>query len=265
MLEAEVAFAKDLNHIMYIVEGLLKSIVDRLYDSQVGEELLSVTDGKLNAPTSENSITRDVLQRRWSQFKDGNWPRISYSDAVELLKRAVTDRKARFKFAPIFGNNLQAEHEKYIAETVGNVGPVFITDYPRDLKAFYMSLSPSQSSQVSSSELTVSCFDLVVPELCELVGGSMREHQLDLLLKSMEDHGLLKENMEEETIPGKPGTISLARVPENLKWYADLRRWGSVPHGGFGLGFDRLLCYLSGVSSIRDLVAFPRWHGRCDC
>jgi asparaginyl-tRNA synthetase len=266
MLEAEVAFAEDLHQIMNVVEGLLKSIVNKIDNSQVGEELLSAADGKSNPATSETAVTKEVLQRRWLQFKDGNWPRITYSDAVELLKRAVSDQKARFKFPPTFGGNLQAEHEKYIAETVGNDGAVFITDYPRDLKAFYMSLSPSQSTQTPSLELTVSCFDLVVPELCEIAGGSMREHQLDLLLKSMEDHGLLKDKMTEENkADGEDKGISLSRVPENLQWYVDLRRWGSVPHGGFGLGFDRLLCYLSGVSTVRDMVTFPRWYRRCDC
>jgi asparaginyl-tRNA synthetase len=99
----------------------------------------------------------------------------------------------------------------------------------------------------------VDCFDLLVPEACEIAGGSMREHQLRPLIKSMQTKGM---------IPGPdPSDEDLGE----LKWYVDLRRWGSVPHGGFGLGFDRLLGYLAGVPNIREVVTFPRWVGRCEC
>jgi asparaginyl-tRNA synthetase len=264
MLEAETIFAEELNDIMNIAERLLQSVAHRLYDSRIGEELLSIADSKTHRPTSENIISSDLLQSRWLRLKDGSWPRIKYADAVELLNGAAVERKVHFKFRPEPGKNLQAEHEKYIAQTVGNGGPVFITDYPRDIKAFYMPLSPSQPSDTSSRGLTVSCFDLVVPEFCEIIGGSMREHRLDRLLASMDHHGLLKPRDTEEA--GDPlESAQLARVPANLQWYIDLRKWGSVPHGGFGLGFDRLLCYLAGVASIRDMVTFPRWYGRCDC
>jgi asparaginyl-tRNA synthetase len=101
---------------------------------------------------------------------------------------------------------------------------------------------------------TVDCFDLLVPEACEIVGGSMREHRLEPLLKSMQEH---------ELIPAGPNPSD--KDLGALKWYVDLRRWGSVPHGGFGLGFDRLLGYLAGVPNIREVVTFPRWVGRCDC
>lgn len=99
-------------------------------------------------------------------------------------------------------------------------------------------------SAPAGSDDTVACFDLLVPDLCELVGGSLREHRSDRLL----------ETMRAKSVAGS-----------NLDWYRDLRKFGSVPHGGFGLGFDRLLCYLSGVSNLRDVVAFPRWPGRADC
>jgi asparaginyl-tRNA synthetase len=100
---------------------------------------------------------------------------------------------------------------------------------------------------------TVDCFDLLVPEFCEIAGGSMRENRLDPLLEVMKRQGVLKPDAEGADDSG------------GLDWYVDLRRWGCPPHGGFGLGFDRLLSYLAGVQTVRDIVSFPRWHGRCDC
>jgi asparaginyl-tRNA synthetase len=135
-------------------------------------------------------------------------------------------------------------------------------------------MAPSKSSSgTQESQTTVACFDLLVPEICEIVGGSLREHRLPQLRESMQRHGLLKPprrlqditQAKEMVSPLVTQDLSSEMVPPNLQWYLDLRRFGSVPHGGFGLGFDRLLCYLSGVSNIRDVVAFPRWHGRCDC
>jgi asparaginyl-tRNA synthetase len=165
----------------------------------------------------------------------------------------VNQGKADFEFAPGHEDGLQTEHERYLAKSVGRGGPIFVTDYPRNIKPFYMAPSTDSKAEGQSTS-TVACFDLLVPEICELVGGSMREHRLPELLKSMEDHGLQSTTASEsETFDG------------SLQWYVDLRRYGSVPHGGFGLGFDRLLCYLSGVSNIRDVVSFPRWHKRCDC
>ena len=115
------------------------------------------------------------------------------------------------------------------------------------MKPFYM-LPTTCSSD------TVACFDLLVPEICELVGGSMREHRLPELQQSMATHGLRSAaGSSTETSDG------------SLQWYMDLRQYGSVPHGGFGIGFDRLICYLSGVQNIRDVVAFPRYHKKCDC
>ena len=130
---------------------------------------------------------------------------------------------------------------------------MFVTDYPRNIKPFYM--APSEETPTGTNgQSTVACFDLLVPDICELVGGSMREHRLPELTKSMEEHGLQSAS-----------TGDAEASDGSLQWYLDLRRYGSVPHGGFGMGFDRLLCYLSGVTNIRDVVSFPRWHKRCDC
>ena len=193
----------------------------------------------------------EELERRWSGIGRpiGNvveeskpWTTITYSQAIEMLKKAPR----KFDYTPKWGSGLQAEHERWIASTVGEGAPVFVTHYPKAIKPFYM--LPSKDS--SKYGETVDCFDLLVPELCEIVGGSMREHRLEPLLARMRADGMIG-----------PGPDDLG----SLKWYIDLRRWGSVPHGGFGLGFDRLLCYLSGVQNIREMVTFPRWYGRCDC
>jgi asparaginyl-tRNA synthetase len=237
MLEAEMAFANQLEDIMSLTERMIQAIARKLLTSRVGEELAESA-----APSK--SPGESHLQDRWEKLANGNWPRITYSDAIKVLQEASANKDAKFKTKAEWKNGLHAEHEKYIAEKVGKAGPVFITDYPRHLKAFYMPLSPGQET-AKEEELTVSCFDLVLPEVCEIIGGSMRESNLEALVDNMKRHGLAEDG--------------------GLDWYVDLRRWGSVPHGGFGMGFDRLLCYLAGVSSIRDMVTFPRYYGRCEC
>jgi asparaginyl-tRNA synthetase len=251
MLEAELAFVDDLRVVMNVVEDLLRAVATELQSSMVGQELLETRARDHSAGAA--SLSHSALAQRWQGLIDGPWPRITYAAAIQHLDDAVLQGKVEFEFAPGHEDGLQTEHERYLAESLGRGGPLFVTDYPRTIKPFYM--APSTDSKVEGqAPSTVACFDLLVPELCELVGGSMREHRLAELLKSMEAHGLLDmAEIESEAARG------------SLQWYVDLRRYGSVPHGGFGLGFDRLLCYLSGVSNIRDVVSFPRWHRRCDC
>jgi asparaginyl-tRNA synthetase len=251
MLEAELAFVDDLQVVMDVVEDMLRAVAIELQSSVVGQELLEAR--ARDHSIDDNSVSRDALAQRWQGLIDGPWLRITYENAIQHLKDAVEQGKTEFEFAPGHEDGLQTEHERYLAESIGRGGPIFVTDYPRNIKPFYM--APSNDSIVEGqTTATVACFDLLVPELCELVGGSMREHRLPELLQSMQDHGL--ESMAATNLEASDGS---------LQWYVDLRRYGSVPHGGFGLGFDRLLCYLSGVSNIRDVVSFPRWHKRCDC
>lgn len=253
MLEAELAFVDDLQVVMNVVEDLLRAVATELQSSVVGQELLE--SRARDHGTDSASLSRDALAQRWQGLIDGPWPRITYEAALQHLNDAVKQGKADFEFAPGHEDGLQTEHERYLAESLGHGGPIFVTNYPRNIKPFYM--APSADSQAEGlAPSTVACFDLLVPELCELVGGSMREHRLPELLKSMQEHGLPTPCMDESESEVARGS---------LQWYVDLRRYGSVPHGGFGLGFDRLLCYLSGVSNIRDVVSFPRWHKRCDC
>jgi asparaginyl-tRNA synthetase len=248
MLEAELAFVEDLSDVMDVVERMLRAVASALESSYVGQELL---DARAHDHDEDSTaLSRATLAQRWQGLIAGPWPRITYDYAIQYLEEAVAQGRAQFEFAPQYQEGLQTEHERFLAESIGEGGPIFVTDYPRSIKPFYMAPSTSSSAEAP----TVACFDLLVPEICELVGGSMREHRLPELQKSMDDHNL--QGASDSDTEAQDGS---------LQWYLDLRRYGSVPHGGFGLGFDRLLCYLSGVSNIRDVVSFPRWHKRCDC
>jgi asparaginyl-tRNA synthetase len=267
MLEAELAFVEDVHEVMDVVESMLRAVANNLQQSPIGAELLQFRSSKI-ADSEESGISSDDLQKRWQSLAEGPWPRITFEHAIVMLNEAAARGEATFEFPPAYGEGLHAEHERYLAEHLGHHGPIFITDYPRDIKPFYMpdSTSASQSSTLS----TVACFDLIVPDVCEIVGGSLREHRLSCLVESMKRRGLgvpvaydarsAAGSRNPHVEPPRSGESQ-----ESLDWYLDLRRYGSVPHGGFGLGFDRLLSYLSGVPNIRDVVGFPRWYGRCDC
>jgi len=274
MLEVEMAFVDELDGIMTIVEDMIKDVVLNLKNSRIGEELLHAKSTVWR--NDEDSMTDELLRKRWDGVLWGPWPRITYAEAINRLQEAVQSQKADFEHPPTFADGLQAEHERFLATDVGRGSPIFVTDYPRDMKPFYM--APSADSGNNSRRPTVACFDLLVPETCELVGGSMREHRLQDLLDSMAAHGIstgapVEVASEDSTQLPQDSTAHMSAStmvaqpsqPHGLQWYVDLRRYGSVPHGGFGLGFDRLLSFLSGVSNIRDVVSFPRWYGRCDC
>jgi asparaginyl-tRNA synthetase len=154
--------------------------------------------------------------------------RMSYSEAVDVLERSGRS----FEYPHAWGDPLQTEHERFLAEEHVQ-GPVFITDYPTEQKAFYMRLSDDGR--------TVRATDLLVPRLGEIIGGSQREERIDVLLREMERR-------------------KMDRAP--YWWYLELRRFGTVPHAGFGLGFERMLMYLSGMANIRDVIPFPRTPGQ---
>ncbi|KAJ9145488.1 hypothetical protein NKR23_g5409 [Pleurostoma richardsiae] len=273
MLEAEMSFVDKMESVMTLAEDMLRHLSSTLYESQVAQELRR--RGK-QAPASDLAPAEEI-DRRWQGLMESSWPRVTYTEAIDILKPEAD----RFVHKPTWAAGLQSEHEKYLAKVVGGgTKPVFVTGYPRDIKAFYMlasqaGISPEAAESAASAHngrsapgATVECFDLLVPEFCEIAGGSMREHRLAQLLEAMKMHGIVT--------PAPVGSGSQLPVTNDhacttpsqgaaLDWYVDLRRWGCPPHGGFGLGFDRLLSYLSGVQSIRDIVAFPRYYGRCDC
>lgn len=183
------------------------------------------------------SIAEDLLRHVSDTIgpKVHSVQRVEYSDAITLLQQAPTP----FDVAPTWGMDLQAEHERYLAEKVYQ-GPVAILRYPVAIKPFYMALSPGEKQ-------TVENFDLIVPGVGELFGGSMRETSGDVLQKRLD---LLGQGTAREKDASPP-----------LEWYVDLRRYGYGPSGGFGVGIERLLAYLCGHANIRDVTFAPRWHG----
>jgi asparaginyl-tRNA synthetase len=155
---------------------------------------------------------------------ESSFTHVPYTEAVKLLK----DSKKSFEFPVEWGSDLQSEHERFLTEEVFK-GPVIVTDYPKEIKAFYMKLN--------EDDKTVRAMDVLVPRLGEIIGGSEREDRHDVLLNRIHASGL---------------------DPADYWWYLDLRRFGSVPHSGFGLGFERLIQYVTGMQNIRDVIPFPR-------
>ncbi|KAJ5156018.1 hypothetical protein N7492_008821 [Penicillium capsulatum] len=270
MLEAEANFMYDLDSLTGQVEYLLRDLTRRLYETTVGQEILSAKrSGESGQEISNESGSH--LRQRWAALMDGpRWHRITYTQAIEQLQRAAAEDGVSFEHPPTWHGGLQLEHEKYIVEVLYQNSPVFVTDYPKTIKPFYMAPSQIGEDSESTPGETVACFDLLLPEVSEVAGGSLREHRLPNLIQNMREYGLIKARIlpdPDTALPREPLYPHLTPTEDlsHLQWYADLRRWGSAPHGGFGIGFDRFLGYLSGVSSIRDVVSFPRYFGRADC
>ena len=212
MIEPELAFA-DLSDNMDVIEDMIKYCI-RYVLEHAPEEMAFF----------QKMIDKDCIDRV-KKVADSEFRRMTYTEAIKELEKV----KDRFDNKNIYwGMDLQSEHERYICEQVVG-GPVFLIDYPKEIKAFYM--------RENEDGKTVAACDLLVPYVGELVGGSQREERYDVLKKKMDDMG-----MEEST----------------LQWYMDLRRFGGCVHSGFGLGFDRMLLYLSGIQNIRDVQPYPR-------
>ena len=171
-----------------------------------------------------NQFVDKDLFNRLDTLVNNEFGRITYTEAIEILKNS----KQKFEYEVEWGIDLQTEHERYLAEKHFKK-PVFVTDYPKDIKAFYMKLNEDGK--------TVRAVDLLAPGIGEIVGGSQREDDYDVLLGKIHEMGLKE---------------------EDYWWYLDLRKYGSVPHSGFGLGFDRMLMYITGMTNIRDVIPFPR-------
>jgi len=157
--------------------------------------------------------------------------RLPYTEAIDILLQHVAEGKKKFEVAVEWGMDLGSEHERYLSEEVFK-GPIIVYDYPKDIKAFYMRLNDDGK--------TVAAMDILVPKVGELVGGSQREERLEVLEQRIKDSGL---------------------DTESYSWYLDLRRYGTVPHAGFGLGFERLVLFTTGIENIRDVIPFPRYPG----
>ncbi len=217
MIEPEIAFA-DLKDIMKLSEDMLKHIIKYVMD---------------NAPEEMeffNSFVDKGLTERLNNILNSEFATITYTEAIDILEKA----DVKFEYPVKWGSDIQTEHERYITETVYKK-PVFVIDYPKEIKSFYM--------RINEDNKTVSAMDLLVPGIGEIIGGSQREERLDVLENRMEELGLSK---------------------DDYWWYLDLRRFGSVKHAGYGLGFERLIMYITGISNIRDVVPFPRTVNNCE-
>lgn len=258
MLEAEIQ-TRSLADVMNMVERMIRTLIAHLQKSKIMDEMISSKRPSQFDPASSSTSMVDLIHRRWNGLMESSWPRITYTEAMQRLQNAGDSPQTSLRHKPTWGQGLQLEHERLIVAEVGQGRPVFVTSYPTEIKPFYV--LPSDTGDLQD---TGECFDLLVPDVCEIVGGSLREHRFEQLRKSMLKHGLMKpyelesSGLADWEPPSSAGS-------GNLEWYLDLRRFGSVPHGGFGLGFDRLISYLAGVHNVKDVVAWPRWHGRCDC
>ena len=216
MIEPEIAFC-DLNGDMDIMEGMLKYVV-----SYVMEHCSSEID-------FFDQFVEKGLKNKLSQLVNSKFTRVTHEEVISILKKA----DVKWEFTPEYGEDIAREHEKYITEYFH--GPVFITDWPKDIKAFYM--------KQNDDGKTVAAVDLEVPGAGELMGGSQREENYDKLVSRMKELNMPMDGME---------------------WYLNLRKFGGCYHSGFGMGFERLLIYLTGVENIRDVIPYPRTPGNCD-
>lgn len=217
MIEPEMAFA-DLNDNMEIAEDMLKYIINYVME---------------NAPEEMeffNSFVDKGLIERLNSVVSSKFGHVTYTEAIDLLEK----NNDKFAYKVFWGCDLQTEHERYLTEEIFR-RPVFVTDYPAEIKAFYMKQNPDKK--------TVAAMDCLVPGIGEIIGGSQREDDLGKLTQRMDELGLKK---------------------EDYGFYLDLRKYGSVRHSGFGLGFERCVMYLTGVSNIRDVIPFPRTVGNCE-
>ena len=211
MIEPEISFA-DLGDDMELAEDMLKYIINYVLE---------------NAPEEieffNNFVDKGLLERL-RHVASSDFGRVTYTEAIEILKK----NNDNFDYPVEWGTDLQTEHERYLTEQVFKK-PVFVTDYPKEIKAFYMRLNDDGK--------TVAAMDLLVPGIGEIIGGSQREERYDVLLNRMNELGL---------------------SPEDYWWYLDLRKYGGCKHAGYGLGFERAIMYLTGISNIRDVIPFPR-------
>lgn len=216
MIEPEIAFC-DLEGDMDIMEDMLKYVVKYVLD---------------RCPDEMNFFDQFVekgLLEKLNKLVNSKFTRITHHDVIEILKNAPV----KWEFEPVQGEDIAKEHEKYITEYFN--GPVFVTNWPKDIKAFYM--------KQNDDGKTVAAVDLEVPGAGELMGGSQREENYDKLVRRMDELGMEK---------------------DSLDWYLNLRKYGGCVHSGFGMGFERLLIYITGVENIRDVIPYPRTPGNCD-
>lgn len=234
MVEPEVAFF-DLNDNMDLAEEFLKYLIKYALDHCMDDLIFlssRLVDEEKNKPADQRSME---LIEKLKFVADNDFVRLTYTDAIEILKNSKQNKKGKFQY-PItgYGADLQSEHERFLVEQEFKK-PVILTNYPKEIKAFYM--------RMDDNGKTVSAMDVLFPQIGEIIGGSQREERLDMLEKRMDEMNIPKEDMQ---------------------WYLDTRRFGGCPHAGFGLGFERLLLFVTGMGNIRDVIPFARTPKNCE-
>ncbi len=229
MIEPEMAFC-DIHDDMDLAEEMLQYLVKYALDNCEDDlQFLHERRAKENAQKPQNERDELELIDRLNFVVENKFIRLTYTEAIEILKNSKPNKKKQFQYLiEGWGTDLQSEHERYLVEKHFKK-PVILTDYPKDIKAFYMKLN--------DDDKTVRAMDVLFPQIGEIIGGSQREEDLEMLQKRMRE----------------------MNVPEDeMWWYMDTRKFGTVPHSGFGLGFERLMLFVTGMSNIRDVIPFPR-------
>jgi asparaginyl-tRNA synthetase len=234
MIEPEVAFA-DLTDNMNLVEDFLKYLVSyALKNCKDDLEFLAQREAQEEKSKPESERNALGLMERLTFISENDFERLTYTEAIDILRNSKPFKKKKFKYPVEWGKDLQSEHERYLVEKHFEK-PVILTDYPASFKAFYMRLN--------DDEKTVAAMDVLFPGVGEITGGSQREERLDVLTRRSEEMGI---------------------AAEELWWYLDTRKYGTCKHAGFGLGFERLVMFVTGMTNIRDVIPFPRSPKNCE-
>ncbi len=224
MIEPEIAFA-DIHDCMDLAEDYIQFCIKYCLENNAQDLKFFDERVKKGQVAYLNTLAESTFKK------------MSYTECVELLQEKMKAKEVKFENNVKWGLDLASEHEKYLTEVVG--GPLHVYNYPKAIKSFYM----KDNCEEDPERQTVACVDVLVPKVGELIGGSQREDSLEKLEEKMKEVNL---------------------KPEDYWWYCDLRRYGTVPHAGFGLGFERLVMMISGVDNIRDVIPFPRVVGHAD-
>jgi asparaginyl-tRNA synthetase len=235
MIEPEMAFY-DLKDNMDLAEEFLKYLINYALN-HCADDLAFLEQRLLeeekNKPANEKSEM--TLTEKLKFVAENDFERVTYTEAIDILRNSNPNKKKKFQYiVEGWGTDLQSEHERYLVEKHFKK-PVILTNYPKDIKSFYM--------RMDEDGKTVAAMDILFPGIGEIVGGSQREERLDVLVARMDEMGVPKEEMD---------------------WYLDTRRYGTAPHSGFGLGFERLIIFVTGMANIRDVIPFPRTPGNAE-
>jgi asparaginyl-tRNA synthetase len=238
MIEPEVAF-NDIYDNMDLAEDFVKYLINYILDNYPDD--LAFLDNRIKQ--AEKNMKQELrrpmgLIEMLKFVVENDFERITYTEAIRILKNSKPYKKGRFQFPVEWGSDMQSEHERYLVEKHFKK-PVVVRDYPKSFKAFYM----RENDGCEEGKETVAAMDVLFPYIGEVIGGSQREERHDKLVERVKAQGIPE---------------------EELSWYLELRKFGGCPHSGFGLGFERMVQFITGISNIRDVIAFPRAAGTAE-